>query len=36
MQLKKIFLINAESENEVKEIDRIAKLKKQKCKLEFD
>ncbi len=30
---KKIFLINAESENEVKEIDRIAKLKKQKVKI---
>ncbi len=30
---KKIFLINAESENEVKEIDRIAKLKKQKVQI---
>ena len=30
---KKILLINAESENEVREIDRIAKLKKQKVQI---
>ena len=30
---KKNFLINAESENEVREIDRIAKLKKQKVQI---
>ncbi len=30
---KRIFLINAESENEVREIDRIAKLKKQKVQI---
>ncbi len=30
---KKIFLINAESENEVKEINRIAKLKRQKVQI---
>ena len=33
---KKILLINAESKSEIKEIDRIAKLKKRKYKLVLD
>ena len=33
---KKILLINAESKSEIKEIEKIAKLKKKKYKLELD
>ena len=33
---KKILLINAESQSEIKEIDRIAKIKKKKYKLVLD
>ena len=33
---KKILLINAESQSEIKEIDKIAKLKKKECLLVLD